>query len=46
MVKIVNQDEETLVIQEIYNDDGIMIEHHQKFPEDTGHEILVSDDED
>jgi len=47
MVKIVDMDENTLfVIQEIYNEDGELIERHQKFPVDTGHEILKSDDED
>ena len=41
MVKIVDVDENTrFVIQEIYNEDGELIERHQKFPKDTGHEIL------
>jgi hypothetical protein len=41
IVKIVDADENTLtVLQEIYNDDGILYERHQKFPQDTGHQIL------
>lgn len=41
MIKIVDSDENTIqVIQEIYNDDDVLIERHQKFPVDTGHEIL------
>jgi hypothetical protein len=27
-------------MQEIYNDDGKLIEVHQKYPIDTGHQIL------
>ncbi|HVU13223.1 MAG TPA: hypothetical protein VHD90_18220 [Phototrophicaceae bacterium] len=46
MVKIVDRDENTrFVIQEVYNEDGELIERHQKFPEDTGHQILKSDDQ-
>lgn len=45
MVKIVDANEVTLrLIQEIYNDDGILVERHQKFPQDTGHEILVDEE--
>lgn len=45
MVKIVDANEITLqLVQEIYNDDGVMIERHQKFPVDTGHEKLVDED--
>lgn len=41
IVKIVAADETTLqVVQEIYNDDGILIERHQKYPKDTGHQTL------
>lgn len=41
LVKIVDADETTMfVIQEIYNDDGTLIERHQKYPTDTGHQIL------
>jgi hypothetical protein len=41
MIKIVDADENTLfVIQEIYNDDGELYERHQKYPVDTGHELL------
>lgn len=43
MVKIVDANENTLfVFQEVYNDDGELYERHQKFPVDTGHEILKS----
>jgi len=45
MVKIVDADEITLqFVQEIYNEDSALIERHQKYPVDTGHEIL-SDEE-
>ncbi len=45
MIKIVDADEQTILIsQEIYNDDGILIGRHQKFPEDTGHEDLQDED--
>lgn len=41
IVKVVGATEQTmLVIQEIYDDDGRMIERHQKYPIDTGHERL------
>lgn len=40
-VKIVDADEKTLfVIQEIYDDNGNLKERHQKYPIDTGHEVL------
>jgi hypothetical protein len=39
MVKIVDANEVTLqLIQEIYDDAGVMTERHQKYPIDTGHE--------
>jgi hypothetical protein len=42
MVKIVGADEVTVhVIQEIYDDDGRLVERHQKYPSDSGHEILI-----
>jgi hypothetical protein len=45
MVKIVDANEITLqLVQEIYNDDEVMIERHQKYPVDTGHEKLVDED--
>ena len=45
MVKIVDADEITLqLVQEIYNDDGGLIERHQKFPVDTGHQTLVDEE--
>jgi hypothetical protein len=38
MIKVVDADETTLqLVQEIYNDDNILVERHQKFPVDTGH---------
>lgn len=41
ILKIVDADENTLlVLQEIYNDDGELYERHQKYPVDTGHEVL------
>lgn len=40
-VKIVDENEKTLqFVQEIYDDAGQLIEMHQKFPVDTGHQIL------
>jgi hypothetical protein len=41
MVKIVDAEENTVsVVQEIYNDEGVLIERHVKFPEDLGHQRL------
>jgi len=46
IIKIVDADENTLeVVQEIYNDDGELVEYHQKYPEDTGHQIIRRDDD-
>lgn len=40
-VKTVNAEEQTLLfVQEIYDDDGQLIEFHQKFPVDSGHHVL------
>lgn len=40
-IKTVDADENTLrFVQEIYDDDGRLIEVHQKFPVDTGHQVL------
>jgi hypothetical protein len=37
-VKIVDAEETTLlVVQEIYDHDGVLIEVHEKFPVDKGH---------
>ena len=42
IVKIVASDESTVqLIQEIYDDAGVLIERHQKFPVDTGHQRLT-----
>lgn len=46
MIKVVDADEKTLlVVQEIYDDQGELMERHQKYPVDTGHEILRPQDE-
>lgn len=40
-VKIVDENENTLsFVQEIYDDDDTLIEIHQKYPKDTGHQYL------
>jgi hypothetical protein len=49
-VKIVDVNDNTArFVQEIYDDDGTLIEVHQKFPADTGHRRLnvegASDDD-
>ncbi len=45
MIKIVDGNEVTLhVVQEIYNDDGVLVERHQKYPVDTGHERFGVED--
>ena len=47
IIKVVDQTEKTLLLlQEIYNDDGELVERHQKFPVDTGHEIIKKQGED
>jgi hypothetical protein len=44
-VKIVDADEGTVsFVQEIYDDDGRLIEVHQKYPIDTGHQFLSGDE--
>lgn len=46
MVKIVAAQENTLlVVQEIYDETEILLERHQKYPDDTGHEVLKKRDE-
>lgn len=41
IIKIVDAAENTVqVIQEIYDDDDELVEYHQKYPEDTGHQVL------
>lgn len=41
MLKTVDSQENTQsVVQEIYDDAGELIERHQKFPFDTGHQVL------
>jgi hypothetical protein len=45
MIKIVDENENTLqLVQEIYNDDNILIERHQKYPVDTGHQKLFDEE--
>jgi hypothetical protein len=45
MVKIVDADEITLqLVQEIYDDNGKLLERHQKYPEDTGHQTLTDEE--
>ena len=40
-VKEVDAHEETVrFYQEIYNDQGELVEFHQKYPEDTGHQRI------
>jgi hypothetical protein len=44
--KIVDADETTLEFwQEIYDDDGKLIERHQKYPVDSGHQVVNVVDE-
>jgi hypothetical protein len=46
MVKIVDSAENTArVVQEIYNELGELIERHQKFPVDAGHQVLEVEDD-
>ena len=41
MVKVVDENEVTIrVVQEVYNDDGVLIGYHVKYPEDRGHTYL------
>ena len=41
MIKWVDTNETTIrLVQEIYNAEGNLIERHQKFPVDTGHEVI------
>lgn len=45
-VKIVDRDEDTIsFVQEVFDDDGKLIESHQKYPVDTGHRHLEEGDE-
>jgi hypothetical protein len=47
MIKVVDADENTIqVVQEVYNETGDLIEQHQKYPVDTGHQILRMEDDD
>ena len=43
-VKEVNQREETLrFCQEIYDDNGNLVEIHEKYPDDNGHKKIIED---
>ena len=45
IIKIVDEHETTqLILQEVYDDDNILIQRHQKFPMDTGHQYLDSEE--
>ncbi len=45
-IKIVGADEVTQsIVQEIYDDEGQLVEKHQKFPVDTGHQPVQPDEE-
>lgn len=40
-VKVIDKNERTVIfLQEIYDDEGNLIEVHQKYPVDTGHQNL------
>lgn len=40
-IKLVDADENTIsFVQEIYDDEDHLIEIHQKYPVDTGHQVL------
>ncbi|MBN1286355.1 MAG: hypothetical protein JXB47_13235 [Anaerolineae bacterium] len=46
-VKIVGADEMTIsFVQEVYDDEGVLIAIHSKYPKDTGHQILVDEGSD
>jgi len=45
LIKIVDEHEKTMqIVQEIYNEEGILIERHQKYPVDSGHERIVDEE--
>jgi hypothetical protein len=45
-VKVVDSHENTLlVVQEIYNESGELVEQHQKYPIDTGHQVVKRDED-
>lgn len=45
MIKVVDANEITLqVVQEIYNDEEVLIARHQKYPVDSGHEVLSGEE--
>ncbi|MDX1995141.1 MAG: hypothetical protein SF029_22355 [bacterium] len=45
LIKIVDGNENTLFFfQEIYDDEGRLIEIHQKYPVDTGHQIVKANE--
>lgn len=41
MVRVVDENEVAIrAVQEVYDDEGVMIEQHVKYPEDRGHPYL------
>ncbi len=47
IVKIVDGNESTVsFFQEVYDDNGKLIETHQKYPEDTGHQKVEDENND
>ena len=41
IIKVVDESEDTIrVVQEVYDDEDLLIEHHVKFPVDRGHTYL------
>ncbi|MBN1284640.1 MAG: hypothetical protein JXB47_04510 [Anaerolineae bacterium] len=45
MIKTVDAGEKTLqVVQEIYNGKGELVERHQKYPFDSGHQVIKKQD--
>ncbi|MBN1284127.1 MAG: hypothetical protein JXB47_01875 [Anaerolineae bacterium] len=44
-VKVVDADEVTIsIVQEIYDVQGRLIERHQKYPVDTGHQVIETEE--
>jgi hypothetical protein len=47
IILIVDAVETTLsLVQEIYDDEGQLVERHQKYPVDTGHQVLRPQEQD
>lgn len=42
-IKLVDASERTVsIVQEIYDENGVLIERHEKYPTDRGHQIVAS----